>query len=457
MNRYALVLLWFCLCLNLFSETVLTLDQAVSLGMNNSKELTSQEILLILEKQSRDLSIRTWFPDLSFSYSSNDSVTVNGADSYNKNLSLKVSQLVYDGGASSHSYKMMSKQLEIEKEKLKKARYQLRSRIWSEYYNLALLKSQSEIKKESLHNAQNDLSILELKAEQGGITKLDLLEATISVKKLELDIENIQNQYDDSLYQFKVLLNIPISSEIEIEKASFDSYRGFQLPWNGDEFKSICLSSSTEVKSAQLEIEKSRIQLKMSRLNFIPNIRLNGSADISGDEFPLSIPTWNLAVEISFNNPAFPSSGNFSVGKTGEHTLSRGSGASLSPFKDITTPVAKKKAEMALDTALYKYQKLTESIPFEAERAYINYEQSKKALGLESELLDLEGKKLEILQKQFQLGELEYSKLLTARTGHSQSQIAFMGKILELLELEKQLAFLLGLAPDQLQELRGEM
>lgn len=452
----------FLLCLltisaNSFSHTSLSLEQAISIGLNNSMELSSQEIQILLGKQSRTLSLREWFPGISLNYTSNDSVTQNSADSYNKNISMKVSQLVYDGGATAYSHKMLGKQLEIEQENLVKARFKLRSKIWSEYHKISLLESQLDLKKESLINAKSELSVIELKTKHGSLTKLDMLEAQISMKKLELEIDTLLSKLDEGLFQFKTLLNLPIDTEIALKKIKFHDYLGFQLPWNITEFKEICLRSSTEYKSAKLEIEKQRIQLKLSKLNFIPTLKLNGTVGFSGNDFPLTDPTYTLAVEVAFNNKSFPTTGNLSIGKSGEHTLNRGSTIGVEPFKDLSGPITKKKAEVALENAVYKLKKLNELIPFQAERSYKLYNQSKEELLLESELLELEDKKMNILNMKFQLGEIEYSKLLTARNNYSQSEMSYLEKILALLEQEKQLAFLMGLAPDQLNDLRGEL
>ena len=142
-------ILGFGIALSLVAQENIKLsaDEAVEMGMNESFELYSERMAIKISGKQARLAIREWLPSVSFTWSSNDIVNYSNTDTHSNNLSAKLSQQVFDGGASIIRNKLAEGQLAIQNEKLSLSELSLKNSLWLSYNQLLIQGLQLKLQK----------------------------------------------------------------------------------------------------------------------------------------------------------------------------------------------------------------------------------------------------------------------------------------------------------------------
>ncbi|MBN2617090.1 MAG: TolC family protein [Spirochaetales bacterium] len=455
MNKLLLCLALLLIFNSVILSSSLTVEEAINIGVNNSYELKNQEDVYKLSLKERSLNIRQWFPDLSIGFNNSDTVTLNGVDYHTKSLNAKVSQLIFDGGVSALSSSLSKKQGELDFITMETSTQQLKTKIWSDYSFITLLEYEIQLKKEFLESGKQELKIVELKSNQGSITQLEKIEATLAVKQLGLELLQLEDQFIKSMNEFKNLLGLSVSSPIKCNGSNYNNYKGVVLPWTLEEYKNISLNNNLDYKKSIVEIDKIKTEIFLTKSKLLPTIKLSGSIGLSGSEYPLNEPNYNLSVDISFDKLSSPVTSNLSAGSQSKDVINRSYNGEISPLKVVTSGYSNKKLQIDLEAAIYNMNQTKEKVPQNATTLYNSYNLKKEQLLLQEELLTLEEEKMKIIKIQFQQGTIIYSNWISAKNKIKETQNKYLKTIIETLELEIQLCLLIGITPDSLEHLRS--
>ena len=284
----------------------------------------------------------------------------------------------------------------------------------------------------------------------GSVTNIEFLQAKISVKELELEIENSKKSYTDLLFNFKQMLGIPVQLSLELIDTDVSNYSGLDLPLNDNQIASMALQSNIEYKSAILEMYQLRKEHNLSMHTYIPKISLELSAGFAGDEFPLTAPNFSAGLNFSFSDPRLPVTGTLSGGSTGVDTRNRTSSVSVTPFEKVGYSLSLKQSQLKIEEQSRKIEKLKETIPHSAISAYKSYLLKKESIQVNKELLELKRKELAIIELKRMQGEIKRSDFIEAQINLSKQEVGMLENILELIKAEQEFASTVGLTPFEL-------
>ncbi|MDC7125403.1 MAG: TolC family protein [Spirochaetales bacterium] len=428
----------------------LSVEDAVDKGIEESFDLYSQKINLKISGKQSKLSKREWLPVLKFSFTGSDIINIMNSDSRNNNLSVHLTQQIFDGGASALRNKIQKQQMQLNIEQLEQAEFNLKNQLWLKYNQLLIQQTQLKLQKKSLSQAKKQLEIYRLEATQGTVTELELLQAEISVGQLELDIENGKTDFDDTFFQFRQLLGISPEVEIELIDTGITEYTGININLTISQIKKMALNYNIEYRSTLLELNQQRQQYKLTKLSYIPEISLEVSLGLAGEQLPLTTPEFSTAINIDFNDSETPISSTFDAGMSGNQTRNRTSSVSVTPFKGVGSLLNEKQSKLQIQELQEKIDKLIDSIPHAVISSYNKYNQKREAVRINHNLLILKKRELNILVLKQQQGDIKRSELIEEQIDYSEDETALLQNILELIQIEQEFAIALGLTPSDL-------
>lgn len=135
-----------------------------------------------------------------------------------------------------------------------------------------------------------------------------ILNILFHLKKIQNEKKQYEREYRAVLRKFKIALSLEPDAEIILDGEVFiDPYEDFVLEdyfnylWN--RFKVV----SPEYQQLNLNLQYAIQQYKYAKAAFIPEISLQADLNFSGTEYPLTSPSYNIKLFLSFSNfPLFP-------------------------------------------------------------------------------------------------------------------------------------------------------
>ena len=258
------LLTFFVLLANVALARDLTLDQAIDLSLNNSKEMKISEKSLEISKLNVSKAFKEALPSVTYSGAvtlgehERNILTQSGGNYVSKKKgytqTLKVTQPLFTGGAISAgikgakayeniaSYSYLQSKIQNRLETIK-----IYSDIINAERNLAALKSSEEILLKR-HYKQEEQLKLRL------ITKPDILQTEYSIEDIRAQMINIKNIIDTNME--KLYIRTGISKSEPLNLVPFDIPNNFseKINFNNDLKQAINESLSAKVAEEQVKV-----------------------------------------------------------------------------------------------------------------------------------------------------------------------------------------------------------
>lgn len=166
--------------------------------------------------------------------------------------------------------------------------------------------------KELLQNAQSQLEVTRKQLEQttklveaGSLAISNQLELEAQLASNEVEVVRGENNLNLSLLNLKQLLQMPSSQRFDIEVPQIDIGSDSELLFSAEEVYKDALASQPEIKSAELQVESSLLNMRVARGALYPILTLDGSlrtnfSDAANRQRTIFGPTTNREVEIGF-------------------------------------------------------------------------------------------------------------------------------------------------------------
>ena len=244
-------------------KTVLTVDDAVSLALENNLSIKQSKLSLNLLEKKAKTSWNTVSPSLSASGGLSDSLPVNeGMDqtiSYSVGASasirvtpavigtIKSAKLAYETGVISYDSAVRSVEMSVRQA----------------FYSLLNMESSIISNRETLEAAKRTFDSNTEKYERGRLDQLTLLNSQYNYESKIPTVESSINSYQNSMDSFKQILGINLTDEIEL-KGSLDD--AINLKLSDGELK-YDLESIPSIINIKQNIKSAETQLASSRLS----------------------------------------------------------------------------------------------------------------------------------------------------------------------------------------------
>ena len=420
--------------------------QAVQMGLQSSSALQYEYASWALREGAWQIGIRSFFPRLSISASQEDRLSMIGPDSFQKNYSISIDQLLWDGGRLSLSRRLERAELDLAGSSLQQLAGEMAETVLAAYREVIQGRSLLEIHENSMYSLEEQMSILHREAELGLIRPSDLLEAEITLAMTELEILSLAMNVDEAEWGLARLLGIkdlpPLTEKI-------DTQRSPTLPALSIA-QALAESRNPELAMIRYAILRRQAESRAASLSWIPTLRLTGTAGLSGRTYPLSRYSWSVGLSIDFSSPWVAGGTGFSYGRDPPYDSNARLQQSLSPAPNPAEAFNARTAALALRAEYTRYERALEEAFLAAERALRICELRERRRVLAFSSLRLEEDKYQLAELKLSLGEITRLELMEARLNLAKVEAALVDAAVAVLQAERDLERLLDFGPGEL-------
>jgi outer membrane protein TolC len=427
----------------------LTFAGAAMLAVENSKELRQAQGERNLKEGAWVLGRRAYLPRLSLGIMEDDRLSRTGDDSFIKNYSLSLDQLVFDGGRTSRSRDLERADLELLGSALEREALDIGDRAVAAYRQVLLKRGLLKIREEALGFLEEQYAILSREAELGLALAMDRLEAEITLSEAKTELLSLGLEVEEAERDLGKLLGLeklpPLSETV-------DTGRPPVLP-SPAQARLLAESRSPVLAEGRFSIARQESELKFTRLSWIPTVRLTGSAGLQGNRYPLNKFNWSLGVTVEFSSPWLSGSLGGSAGWELPHDRSAGIKSALNPLPEPAAAMTVRQAELALSFEKAKYEENFKELGRMAELGVERCRLLEKKRRLALESMELEAERYRLAERRTDLGQFTRVELMEARLDYARRETAAVETAVSLLEAERELEKLLDLRPGELEQL----
>jgi len=429
-----------------YPETGLSFAAAAGLAVEASVELRNEYQTLAMREGAWKWGIRPFFPRLGFTASEDDKVSEIGPDSYRKNYTANVEQLLWDGGRLSFSRKMEKAEIGFAGSKLKQAAADIADAAVSVYRDVLQGRLLIDIRKKTLESLEEQLRILRQEYDLGLARQLDLTEAEITVAMAGLEIRALSIDLEESEWRLKEKLGL---EKLPVLTERIDTRRSLKLPlplMAG----SFAESRNQDLASLRFSLAMREAEVRAASRSWIPSLRMTGNVGINGSHYPLSRYNWSVGLSIDFSSPWLSGSFDAAAGREPPYDKNASIRQTLIPAPDPGAMYSVRSAKLALAHEHSRYETLIREVHAAAERAVQKCELLDRKRIVALNALELEGEKLRLAELKLSLGEITRIDMMEARLDYAGQEAAVVEAAVAVLRAERELEKFLDLSPGEL-------
>ena len=281
------------------SRSIRTFDMAVQEAGQAVKVAKNAQLPSLDVSLSASYLGDGWLADRNFSDGENAPMPHFG-----NNFALEASQVVYAGGAISHSIALAELQHQLAQLDKEKNKQDIRFLLVGNYLELYQLHNQAEVYKKNIEQTRRLLEDIKAKQQEGLAIKNDITRYELQLKSLELALIQIENSQKIINNQLVTTLGLPQETLIEADTGIIR-----ELPFLSPEsqWQTTANTSSPILKQAQLGIQQAEQQEKIAKAEQLPSVALFASEHLDGP-ITIEVPPidknfnyWYIGIGVKFN------------------------------------------------------------------------------------------------------------------------------------------------------------
>ena len=427
-------------------QRALNFTEAAEMAVAASVELRNAYAEHAIKEQAWSWGVRQYFPRLGFSVSENDRLQELGADSFVKNYSVNLDQLLWDGGRTSLSRNLRRMELNAEFCRLDRMASQIAVSALAAYRNVLSSRAILSIREAALKTLCEQKRILSDEVTLGLALPLDLAEAELTLAGAEIEIISLHSELDELEQQFAEILGLDILPELT-EKV--DIRRCVVLPdYNAALVRA--LERNPDMSEARRAIVKSQGELMYAGRSWIPGFRLQGSFGLNGRTYPLTRYTWSVGLNIELSGPWLQNTLSIQGGREAPYDSTAQLHNNIVPAPNIEAGFSRRQAEQTLALEREKYRLAMERMGRFTRRGMEKCVTADKNRSLSVEAIFLAQERLRLEELRLNLGHITRLDLMEAMIEYEKKEISAVNASISLLEAELEFEGLLDLKPGEL-------
>lgn len=279
-------------CTPVFSQDVLSLQEAVEIGLENNYGIQISQNLQEIAANNHSLGNAGFLPSLELTGSRNESIedsefesangdsqTNSGARSTSTNAAVNLNWTLFDGLQMFTSYDRLGKLKEVSDEELRFDMENLVAQISLSYFNLIRINEQINVLQNNIEVSQERIDIEEAKVDVGSGSEYDLLQAKSDLNADRASLLREQNALTEARITLNELLARAPETEFEIT-----SDININRLLSRDELYQKLISGNAELSIARMERDISRLESKQIKGERFPVVTLNSGYNYSQSE-----------------------------------------------------------------------------------------------------------------------------------------------------------------------------
>ena len=440
------VVFWAIVPFVICADAPLDFAGAARMALQNSSELRNEHSAKALREGAWAWGLRAYLPRLSITASEDDRLSETGSDSFHKNYSLNLEQLLWDGGRISLSRRMERAELDLAGSRLNRMASDIADAAVSAYRDVLQGRMILEIQEKTLASLEEQLHILQREAELGLARPSDLMEAEITVALAALEVLSFSMMLEETEWRLTEMLGI---EKLPVLSERIDTEREPKLP-AVTAVRSVAESRNHELAALRHSISRRQAEFKAASRSWVPSLHLTGNFALSGQHYPLSRYSWSVGLVVDFSSPWLSGNMGASAGWDPPHDRNARLQQTVTPAPDPAGVFSVRSAELALTHERSRYETALKEIHAAAERGVRTCALLNRRRLLALEALELEGKKFQLAELKLDLGGITRVELMEARLSYAKREAAVIEAAAALLQAERELERLLDLAPGEL-------
>ncbi|MVN92116.1 TolC family protein [Mucilaginibacter aquatilis] len=339
-------------------ERTLTLEEAIKLGLENSKtlKLSQSKIDQAVSQynQAKDKALPTASASFMYSRAQIPANTLNlGQESLslpksaNANLGIvSVEEVIYGGGRFRYAKESTDLLVNVAKLDVEKDREQIAYNIVNAYYDLYRVVQSKSVVEQSLKSIDQQIHQAQRFFEQGLVTKNDVLRFQLQRSNIELNGIDLENNRKVINYNLNILLGLPDETQLNVSQIPVAQRTVAPL----QSYRDSALSIREELKQQDLRTKYADVNIK----------------NIQAEKLPTLAATAGLYYVNASANP-LPNSGKYITPLTAGLALSWNFG-SLWTNKNKVNEARIQREETVINKGI-----ITDNIKNEVNQSYQNY------------------------------------------------------------------------------------
>lgn len=403
-------IIFFLLSFQVYSQEVLTLEEAVKIALENNYEIKIAKNNLKIDETNNNLANAGMLPSVNANLINNNSLlntsqtqsdgslrTLDNAKNFSINYGVSLDWTVFDG------LKMFARKDQLNTIELQgKAELQASiltkiSNVYTTYYdlvqqqqNMASIDSAIVISNQRVTTAQNRFTI-------GKASKLEVLNAKVD---LNSDISLLLNQketYKNTKTKLNELLVRPIETEFKVVEEIY-----YDENLNYDELKTKALNQNPQLQAQILSKKITDLNLKIVKSNRYPIVRLSSGYNFNRSEASLGFITQSSAQGFVY-----------------------GLNATLPIFNGFLQNKNEKVAKYEIENASFLLEQQKLNLESQLTSLYASYQTNKELVKMEEENVAIAKQNLDITMSKYKIGTITTIEFRTAQQNFIEASLRY--------------------------------
>jgi outer membrane protein TolC len=430
-------------------ENTLSVDfeEAGRLAAAASTELRNRRAQQALREGAWTLSFRAFLPQVSFTVSEDERLSLISADSFTKTYSINMEQLLFDGGRTRTARNVERAELALLAGELKRNESELVEAALTAYRRILLSRMIITIREEALITLHEQRRILAEELALGMVIPLDIVHAEITVKEAELELQSMKIQLEEQEKQFAELLGLETMPELSQQ---INIHRSPAIP-DFDEVHRTALGRNPALARVLHSIGQKETEAKFASRTWIPTVKAQGTYSLSGQQYPLTRQSWTVGFSLNFASPWFNAGTGGSMGWEPPYDKTARLQSSLTPIPDPASGLSAKQANLALALERENYQQALDRMGRMAALEVNNLRLSEQRRTLAVESLKLGKEKYRLSEVLLSLGRITRIELMEERLEYAKKESAAAETAVAVMEAERSLEQFIDFPPGSLE------
>jgi len=305
MLKHLLIIQFFILCclpsfVQAQDKQSYSLDDCIRYAWENSttisranNSLTADEAYLEQSKAARNPSLffsgnQTLSSSASYD---EDADYYERSGNYNLSLSLSSEMTLYNGAKLKNSILQNKTNLKASESDIQTQKESISLSILSAYINTLLSDENVKNYAAQLSSTEKEVELAKAREEAGIISKSDYFNIKSQYAADKASYTEAQNTRRLYLVNLMQLMNMPLNSSFDIETPPVDSLVNQLSNTDSEQIYNIALGLQPAIKSAELSVESTEMNIAIAKADALPQVSLNGglgtsyNSSFSGSQF----------------------------------------------------------------------------------------------------------------------------------------------------------------------------
>ena len=409
-----LVGLFACIFLLTFSTKAqeatdtLSLQEAVETAMEHNYNIKVAKTNQQISRNSVNIGNAGLLPRLSLSSGGNfqnqntrqefeqplGEQTLRGAQSTSLNAALNLEYTLFDGLGNRYDYRRLKAEQNLTDAQARQTIEQTLLQVVNQYYQVARLKREARIAQQAVALSKQRLQRVQSQVEFGNKSRVDLLSARVDLDSDSTALINAQTQFSNARRSLNVLLGRNPSKPLAVQKdVSFK--RNLR---KADLLKAAQQQNST-LKAADYQVKTARLQHKIAKANYFPQVNLTSSYDYSESSqdagFLKEQQTNGVSAGLQINMPL---------------------------FQGFQNQIRAENTQMRLQNRKNQLQQAELNLKRDLTNAYATYQQNLRTLRMEKRNVENARLNLTRTREAYQIGQATSTQLREAQVNFTRAQ-----------------------------------